>query len=363
MGVEHDEKIELEDDITSPATPDQSESSKRSSSESSLAPSDGLLKEDRDIEAQQPAPAEHYVSTRAKLSFLAAYFFLNLFLTLSNKSVLGKAKLPWLLTACHASATSIGCFAMLGFGAIKLTQLGTRENLILVAFSFLFTINIAVSNVSLAMVSVPFHQIMRSTCPVVTILIYRFVYGRTYSTPTYLTMIPLIFGVAMSTAGDYYFTLIGFTMTLLGVILASVKTVATNRLMTGTLKLSALEVLLRMSPLAAVQCVAYAVISGEADQFRTSYANGEFSNTLGAALLVNAITAFLLNIVGFQANKMAGALTITVCGNVKQALTIMFGIVLFHVQVGVTNAVGMLITIAGAVWYSKVELDNKRART
>lgn len=131
---------------------------------------------------------------------------------------------------------------MLGFGAIKLTSLGTRENLILVAFSFLFTINIAVSNVSLAMVSVPFHQIMRSTCPVVTILIYRFVYGRTYSTQTYLTMIPLIFGVGLSTAGDYYFTLIGFSMTLLGVVLASVKTVATNRLMTGSLKLSALEV-------------------------------------------------------------------------------------------------------------------------
>lgn len=116
-----------------------------------------------------------------------------------------------------------------------------------------------------------------------------------------------------------------------------------------------------MSPLAAIQCIAYAVISGEANQFRVAYANGELSNTFGAALLVNATTAFLLNIVGFQANKMAGALTITVCGNVKQALTIMFGIVLFHVEVGITNAVGMLITIAGAAWYSKVELDKKRA--
>lgn len=116
-----------------------------------------------------------------------------------------------------------------------------------------------------------------------------------------------------------------------------------------------------MSPLAAVQCVAYGIISGEADQFRIAYAKGEFSNTLGLALLINAVTAFLLNIVGFQANKMAGALTITVCGNVKQALTILFGIVLFHVEVGVTNAVGMLITIGGAIWYSKVELDNKRA--
>lgn len=117
-----------------------------------------------------------------------------------------------------------------------------------------------------------------------------------------------------------------------------------------------------MSPLASIQCVLYAILTGEADRFRIAWTEGQFSNTLGLALFVNAITAFLLNIVGFQANKMAGALTITVCSNVKQALTILFGIILFHVQVGLTNAVGMLITIGGAVWYSKVELDSKRAK-
>lgn len=132
--------------------------------------------------------------------------------------------------------------------------------------------------------------------------------------------------------------------------------------MTGSLKLSALEVLLRMSPLAAIQCVFYGYLTGEADQFRIALAQGQFSSTFGAALLINAMTAFLLNIVGFQANKMAGALTITVCGNVKQALTILLGIVLFNVQVGLLNAVGMLITLAGAAWYSQVELASRASR-
>merc|ERR1712014_515943 len=202
--------------------------------------SEGLLrKEERDLEAQShAAPAvEHTVSPKKKLLFLAAWFFFNLALTISNKAVLGKAKFPWLLTTLHASATSIGCFGLMGLGMVKLTALSTRENLILLAFSVLFTVNIAISNVSLAMVSVPLHQIMRSTCPVVTILIYRTLYNRSYSTPTYLSMIPLIFGVGLATAGDYYCTLIGFLLTALGVILAAVKTVATNRLMTGSVAL------------------------------------------------------------------------------------------------------------------------------
>ena len=40
-------------------------------------------------------------------------------------------------------------------GAFEQKQLSQRENLVLVAFSFLYTINIAVSKVSLGLVTVP----------------------------------------------------------------------------------------------------------------------------------------------------------------------------------------------------------------
>lgn len=74
-----------------------------------------------------------------------------------------------------------------------------------------------------AAVSVPFHQTMRSTCPAFTILIYRLYYSRAYSTATYLSLVPIVFGVALATYGDYYFTLTGFLLTLSGVILAAAK--------------------------------------------------------------------------------------------------------------------------------------------
>lgn len=121
-----------------------------------------------------------------------------------------------------------------------MSKLNSREHLTLIIFSFLFTINIAISNVSLyvplplwkkpdtdgderAMVSMPFHQIMRSTTPIFTLLIYRFRFGRSYSTKVYLSLIPIVLGVGLATYGDYYFSTIGFVLTLLGVILAAVK--------------------------------------------------------------------------------------------------------------------------------------------
>lgn len=129
--------------------------------------------------------------------------------------------------------------------------------------------------------------------------------------------------------------------------------------MTGSLALPALEVLLRMSPLAAAQSILFAWMTGEMDEFLVFRAEGHLSQNLVVALLGNGLLAFFLNITSFQTNKLAGALTITVCANIKQCLTILVGVMLFNVEVGFMNGLGMLITLFGAGWYSKVELDQK----
>jgi hypothetical protein len=75
-----------------------------------------------------------------------------------------------------------------------------------------------------------------------------------------------------------------------------------------------------------------------------------------AILAINGILAFALNISSFSTNKNTGALTMTVCGNIKQCLTIFLGISIFGVHVGWYNALGMLCALAGAAWYGIVEL-------
>lgn len=209
------------------------------------------------------------------------------------------------------------------------------------------------------MVSVPFHQIMRSTSPVFTVLIYRFAYSRTYSRNTYLSLIPVVLGVGLATYGDYYFTVLGFNLTVLGVLLSSLKTIVSNRLMTGSLALPALEILLRMSPLAAIQSLGYAIGTGEASAFLAWVRSGHLTPEYGLALAGNGFLAFLLNVSSFYSNKLAGALTVTVCANLKQCLTVLLGILFFDVHVGIWNGVGMVVTLLGAAMYSKVELDSR----
>jgi hypothetical protein len=211
-------------------------------------------------------------------------------------------------------------------------------------------------------VSVPFHQILRSTCPIFTLLLSRLFYNRTYPTSTYLSLLPIILGVGLATYGDYYFTVSGFFLTLLGVVLASVKTVLSNRLMTGSLKLPPLEILLRMSPLAAAQAILVARATGEITAFTGAVSSGSITGLVLLALLGNGVLAFVLNVSSFQTNRLAGALTLTVAGNLKQCLTILVGIVVFDVKVGMTNGMGMVVALFGAAWYSKVELDARGRR-
>lgn len=330
-------------------------------------------------EVSQPQQPE--LPLRKKYAWLAIYFFFNLALTLFNKVVLGAFPFPYLLTAVHALCGTIGCFILNKRGFFTLSRLTDREDITLLFFSFLYTINIAISNVSLKLVTVPFHQVIRATTPLFAMGLNIVLYHSSYPLLTYLSLLLVCAGVGFATFGDYYFKPMGFFLTLLGAFLAALKTVVTNRIQTGRLRLSPLELLYRMSPLAFAQTMVYAYLTGEfaviykglqasfypelIDTLATE--GGEplfvFTKELGIKLALNGLIAFGLNIVSFTTNKNTGALTMTVAANIKQVMTIILAIIFFNLEVNATNAFGIFLTLVGGAWYAKLELDRKKSKS
>jgi hypothetical protein len=171
-----------------------------------------------------------------------------------------------------------------------------------------------------------------------------------------------------STYGDYYFTPWGFFLTLLGTILAALKTIYTNVLQASSQPrlrpsatnptpsykytkispaprslsttfhppqlpcLSPLQLLHLLSPLAFIETMLIAYFSGELASVReyaiawlrhsatSAFPLGQpplqpgLSTTQLWLLLVNGAMAFGLNVVSFTANKKVGALSMTVAG-------------------------------------------------
>ncbi|KAF9467179.1 triose-phosphate transporter family-domain-containing protein [Collybia nuda] len=347
--------------------------------------------------------------------YLALYFTLNLGLTLYNKSVLIHFPFPYTLSAIHALCGSIGTFVLVRISRTPPPKLNFQETLILLAFSFLYTINIIVSNVSLGLVTVPFHQVVRASTPLFTILFSASLFGAKSSRAKLIALIPVVTGVGFATYGDYYFTPWGFFLTLFGTILAALKTIYTNLLQTHTslyratsLKsdprvrskiltktspsdhaqafrvtlppLTPLHLLYLLSPLAFIETTLLAHFSGELGRVHEysvagiryplgrGYTHGlpsftpGLSNMLLWLLMMNGVMAFALNVVSFSANRKVGALSMTVAANVKQVLTILCAVIMFNLTITPTNALGIGLTLIGGAFYTAVELKERRER-
>jgi hypothetical protein len=244
--------------------------------------------------------------------------------------------------------------------------LTTADQLILAAFSVLYTVNIAVSNISMGMVSLPFHQIVRAMGPAVTVAMELAFYSKSRSSRVYMTLIPVCFGVALTCAGELDFSWIGAAMTVFGVVLACWKQLATNQLLVGPLKLHPLDLLWRMSLMSAIQCAIISQVNGEnerAAEYMAKLTSGGMpfnASTFTFHMSTNAILAFLINYVSFAASAIIGPLAISVAANVKQVMVIILSIFMFGFKMTPLNAIGVPVTLLGGMWYSR-ESANERA--
>ena len=93
--------------------------------------------------------------------------------------------------------------------------------------------------------------------------ISMFYYGKSFSIQRKLSVLPIVFGVALAFYGDLSFTPIGAFYTLFCVVLAALKAVAGGELLTGDLKLHEIDLLSKMCPLALLQIGLLSVLTGK----------------------------------------------------------------------------------------------------
>lgn len=97
-----------------------------------------------------PGPSsELSVSRTAQVFGILSYLFLNLAMTFLNKAVLARVVCPWLLATMHSLASVLGCLILLWCRLFSPSRLTATQWAKLAAFSHLYMVNIALSNISL----------------------------------------------------------------------------------------------------------------------------------------------------------------------------------------------------------------------
>jgi len=261
---------------------------------------------------------------------------------------------------------NVDCFTYVEakFGAKVVNLLGdverkpldsTLQKVKIMIFSVIFSLNIAIGNVSLQHVSVNFNQVMRSLVPAVTIIMGGLL-GKPTSLRRKLAVLPVILGVACACFGDMSYQMIGLLYTIFCVLLAALKVVAAGEMLTGNTKLHPVDLLSRMAPLAFIQCIILSILTGEMSivMSKPMLPFWDMAVVVGSGIL-----AFSLNIASLQANKLTSPLTLCIAANVKQVLMLVLATIIFSTPITPLNATGIIIVLLGSGAYSYVSVLEK----
>mmetsp|Transcript_19254 Transcript_19254/g.27803 ORF Transcript_19254/g.27803 Transcript_19254/m.27803 type:complete len:350 (-) Transcript_19254:57-1106(-) len=306
-------------------------------------------------------PEKRSYSSKEQAFWLLMWVINNIAVTLLNKSVFHHMNFnyPYALSAVHMAVNTLGAHIYAYNSTLNLKKLEWKHQKIIFAFSFLFAANIAVGNQSLRFVSVNFNQVMRSLVPMVVMGMSYFVLKVRYSPRRVFSVVPVVVGVAMACLGEMRYNSVGFLVTVLCVILAALKAVVSGLALSGEMKLHSIDLLIKMAPLAGVECLVMSYASGELTEIVQRWSELVESRAIHLVLLTGVL-AFFLNVLSFQANKVTSPLTLTISANAKQALLIALSILVFNTAVSVLNVVGIVVVMVGSFIYSYISMLEKK---
>jgi len=302
------------------------------------------------------------VSKAELRDFLKIVFIcIGWYIVSSTNGVLGKMVLsqfpyPMTVTMVHLASIAIFSSPMLKMLQIRESESAwSHHKSILLPLAFGKFVSSVFSHISLWKVPVSYAHTVKASMPIFTVLISRFLLGEKHSYSIYLSLLPIVLGVATATVTEISFDLIGLGSALVATAGFSLMNVYSKRAMKET-GMHHLRLLHKLGQISALMFLPVWTLV-DLTSFRK-----DLSMDVVMLLAVDGFLHWIQNILAFTLLKMVVPLTYAVANVTKRISVISVSLLLLKNPVTSTNVCGMFLAIGGVFCYNMTKYRENKSR-
>lgn len=299
---------------------------------------------------------EKNAATVVTLSFIALWYALNVGFNLLNKSIFKYFPFPYTVSTVHVVVGTAYC-ALTYFIGLKSWSFGRaiskKEFGTVFGPAAMHAIGHIAANISFAAVAISLTHTVKTLEPAFNVLLSRLVLGEATPLPVTLTLLPIMAGVALASAGELSFNWTGFISAMLSNLTFGFRAVWGKAAMTKTLDSTAVYAYTTL--ISMIICVPIALtMEGGALAAGTAAAIAKVGEQrFYTDLFLVGLLYHLYNQFAFNTLQRVSPVSHGVC-NVVKRVVIIFSSVLFFNQVLTQQAlIGTVIALVGTWMYTE----------
>lgn len=292
-------------------------------------------------------------------SYFALWYLFNIAYNIYNKKALNVLDYPWTVATIQMATGILYFVPMWILGLRKAPKLSMDELKTLFPIALCHTGVHVGAVIALGAGAVSFAHIVKASEPVVTCIFNAVLLGQTFPLSVYLTLLPIIGGVAIASMKELSFTLLALSSAMLSNVSSAARGVLSKKTMSGKKIGENLDaqnlyaVLTAMSTLILIPACLAMEGTGFFSAFKNVAKGGDFTTKSLAMLLgLGGASYYAYNEVAFLALGKVNPVTHAVGNTIKRVVIIVASVVAFKTPMSTGSIIGSSIAIAGTLMYS-----------
>ncbi|XP_029290839.1 solute carrier family 35 member E2A isoform X2 [Cottoperca gobio] len=301
------------------------------------------------------------------LTYLGLWYFFSFCTLFLNKYILSLLQgEPSMLGAVQMlSTTAIGFLKM--FVPCCLYQHQSRTEyppnfiMIMLFVGLMRFTTVVLGLVSLKNVAVSFAETVKSSAPIFTVIMSRLILGEYTGMWVNLSLFPIMAGLALCTATELSFNMIGFSAALSTNIMDCLQNVFSKKLLSGdTYKFSPPELQFYTSAAAVIMLIPAWLFFLDIPVIGKSGRSFIFSQDIVLLLLFDGGLFHLQSVTAYALMGRISPVTFSVASTVKHALLVWLSIIVFSNHINIFSAIGTVLVFFGVFLYTKARQSQRK---